>query len=202
MKRLLSWEHELVSDVVLNINEHIVSMGVVEMIDLLQWHSVNKTLSRLWSDRDYLIQLITKAGEKSLELFEKEKHGFYLDNDRRLFLYRQIFPMVDLLFSEIINHIKVDKLNKTDEYLYRSVRDNDGKVLSLDRLIPVALYRCQADVLKILSEYMQCKCGWEVVIEQDTDQRYLSDFMNGASQSPHVYLRPVTKRYNTKVPRK
>lgn len=205
MKRNFSHGEEkepvaLIDDIILNINLHVVESGAITMRDLLHWHTINKTLYALWSRRDYFVELLMKAGEKSLQLFEKEKHGYYLENDRRLFLFSQIFPMVDLLHSEIIDHIKIDKLNKTGEYLYKSVRGPDGKFLNIGRLVPAALAGCQSEVLKILSDYMYCKSGWIIETQQIAESLFLQDFMDGtyAEKSPIIYLRPVKKLY-TKV---
>lgn len=174
----------LVDDVILCINTKVVAGGIVTLKELLSWHSVNKLLYKKWLDRGYLVELIEKAGKRSLELFQKERHGFYLENDRTLFLYKHIFPMVDRIFSEIINEINLKDLIKTNEYVYKSKNN-----LTVSQLVPVALHPVREKLISLLYRFMKYRHGW--IVETKSMRQSLMDLGGIAEPNLLVSVKPV-----------
>lgn len=193
MKRLFSETVDidpLPLDIILAINEFVVDVGIVFTGNLLDWHSVNKSLYRHWSDPVYLVKLLTKSGEKAIELFQKTQNGIYHTIHTNHFLYRHIFPMVDILHERIISRIQLSDSSPLENHIYKSYPDESGMFLRPDDLVPVALRKRSAMVFKILSDYMCYKCGWLLEIHEDSVQvGFTSKTMN------LICLRPVEKLY-------
>lgn len=195
MKRPLSESEEsyaepLPLDIILVINEFVVDVGIVFTGNLLDWHSVNKSLYQRWSDPAYLVKLLTKSGDKSKELFQKTQNGIYHTIHTNHFLYRHIFPMVAILHERIISHIQLSDSSPLENHIYKSYPDESGMFLRPDDLVPVALRKRSTVVLKILSDYMCCKCGWLLEIHEDCVQVGFN-----SKTMKLICLRPVEKLY-------
>lgn len=196
MKRLKSCKHcpepdPLPLEIILTINQFVVEVGVVSTENLLSWYSVNKDLYRFWSEPEHFLELMSKSGEKALELFGKTRHGFYHTIYKNHFLYRQIFPMVATLHERIINHIHLDRnALHNDIDVYKSFPDAKGKFLRYEDLVPVALEKQSARLFQILSSYMCYKFGWLVEIHHRMEQ--IGFTMKNCEL---ICLRPVEKLY-------
>lgn len=187
MKRVLPFDEEkepLVDDLILYINTKVAQSDVVIMGELLAWHSINKLLYRKWLDRDYLSKLMKETGKRSLEIFQKERHGFYLENYKTLSLYSHVFTMVGRVFSDIINQIRIEEQTITKEYWYKSPND-----LTINQLVPVALHPVKERLIILLSSYMKDRYGW--IVETQSRRQPIISFGETLEVSLLVTVRPI-----------
>ena len=160
--------------------------NIVEPQRLLLLHSINQELyKRTWCDREYLQQLFWKASQKSQQLFEKERHGKYLQNYLFTHNMSKAMPMITMIWDRIGPHLKI-----TDTTRYEPRRDyyNPGIPLFLSDLFEIngdnndANYKqyCEdmgmpipspsygripdhnRNILYFIFRYMKIRHGWEV----------------------------------------
>jgi hypothetical protein len=145
----------LPDETILHINSFVVCVGIHMPMNLLSWHSSCKMLHHMWNNMPYLAGMFEQARDKSLELFNKSKHGDYVVIYRNLSIIASMIPLINRVVERVIQPIDIRTIS---DITPRGFGYNEP--LSYNSLFNGVCNK--EEVLKLLDRYICLRYGWRV----------------------------------------
>jgi len=96
--------------------------------DLLAIHKLNRFFQTKWNDSTYMQKLFRNVTKKTLELFDKTKHGAYLSNFFKVTSLSKVLGMVNMIWDQIIKPLDISIITGNE---YNTDYSSRGGVLEI-----------------------------------------------------------------------
>lgn len=134
MKRQREIEEDLGEDSTRIVLEILLEESfLVYPSDLLAIHKLDRFFLAKWNDSAYLEKLFRNVTKKTLELFDKTKHGAYLSNYFKVTSLCKVLGMVNMIWDQIIKPLDVSRVMR-HEY-HENYASGGKEVLDMAKLL-------------------------------------------------------------------